>query len=74
MLQSRHLPIAGELDLTFGNAGKVLTKIGDAPYYNPDTDVVSFQSDRKVVAAGITDGGDYDFSVIRYNSDCSAAF
>ena len=73
LLESRRLLAAGQLDLMFGNAGKVTTNIGDVSSYNIARDVVAYRSDGKFVVAGETDGagGQRDFAVIRYNSDGS---
>jgi uncharacterized delta-60 repeat protein len=59
----------GSLDTTFDSDGKVTTPIG-----SPDAvawDVV-LQSDGKIVAAGESyNGSNYDFAVVRYNTDGS---
>jgi len=57
-----------QLDLTFGQGGKVMTAInvlGDS-YING----AAIQSDGKIVAAGGSDyGSSYDFTIVRYNTD-----
>ena len=71
-LEDRSLLSAGQLDLTFGDAGKVLTNFSDAvhPTY-PISGFAAYQSDGKVVVAGSTeDVGGY-FAVVRHNSDGS---
>ncbi|MDA9710809.1 fibronectin type III domain-containing protein, partial [Luminiphilus sp.] len=58
----------GSLDTTFGSDGKVTTAIGnDHDYAN----TVAIQSDGKIVAAGSSKGGNYDFAIVRYNADGS---
>ena len=65
---------AGELDLTFGIGGKVLTDMrqGSNDY---GTGVATYQSDGKVVMNGfvgsIPESDFADFGVVRYNSDGS---
>lgn len=58
----------GSLDLTFGNGGKVQTSI--APGFSNGSAVV-MQSDGKIVVAGqnFNNGGNYDFALVRYNSN-----
>lgn len=57
----------GDLDSTFNTSGFVKTSIGD------DIDGINstaVQSDGKILAVGYSfKGTDYDFSVVRYNSD-----
>ena len=59
----------GSLDTTFGTGGKVTTSIGS------DSDVansVVLQSDGKIVAAGYShNGSNYDFAIVRYNTNGS---
>ncbi|MGI8836580.1 MAG: hypothetical protein ACR2H4_08070 [Pyrinomonadaceae bacterium] len=56
----------GDLDLSFGNGGKVITQVGS----NAGARSVAIQSDGKIVAAGYSDNGaNYDFAVVRYNTD-----
>ncbi len=60
----------GSLDNTFDGDGKVMTDIGS----NGDrAQSVAIQSDGKIVAAGISDigGYNYDFAVVRYDTDGS---
>jgi uncharacterized delta-60 repeat protein len=59
----------GSLDTSFSTDGKVTTDLG-----TPDEVAVSIvlQSNGKIVAAGRAgDGSDYDFAVVRYNTDGS---
>ena len=59
----------GSLDTTFGTGGKVTTSIGS------DSDVansVVLQSDGKIVAAGYShNGSNFDFAIVRYNTNGS---
>ena len=59
----------GTLDSTFSNDGKVTTDIGsdwDRAYS------VAIQNDGKIVAAGYNNNsGNYDFTIVRYNSNGS---
>ena len=60
----------GSLDTTFGTAGKVVTPIGsslDQAYS------VQLQPDGKIVVSGLSSDGsdDYDFALVRYNTDGS---
>jgi uncharacterized delta-60 repeat protein len=57
----------GTLDTTFGNDGKVITDFGfgDDQGYS-----ITIQADGKIVVAGNSENGnDYDFALVRYNSD-----
>jgi uncharacterized delta-60 repeat protein len=59
----------GSLDTTFGTGGKVTTSIGSgyAGAY-----ALGIQSDGRILAAGYyADGGNYDFALVRYNTDGS---
>jgi uncharacterized delta-60 repeat protein len=57
----------GDLDPTFGNGGKVTTPIGTI--YD-EAHSVAIQPDGKIVTAGFSwDGSNYDFAVVRYNSE-----
>ncbi len=59
---------SGDLDLTFGIGGKVLTNFGGTDAGR----AVALQKDGKIVVAGTSDaGGDFDFAVARYNRDGS---
>ena len=59
----------GSLDSTFGSGGKVTTAVGSSHDYGYD---VALQSDGKIVVAGYSyNGSNYDFAVVRYNSDGS---
>ncbi len=58
----------GSLDLTFGTGGKVTTPIGTGA----EGHSVAMQSDGKIVVGGMCIiGGNWDFALIRYNSDGS---
>src|SRR6476660_10319386 len=58
---------AGDLDISFGSGGKVLT-----PVSNGRANAVAIQPDGKIVAAGIgRDGASGDFALTRYNIDGS---
>jgi uncharacterized delta-60 repeat protein len=60
---------AGSLDATFGTGGKVTTPIGSV--YDEANSVV-LQDDGKIVVAGYSDNGsNFDFAVVRYNTDGS---
>lgn len=57
----------GSLDNTFGTGGKVTTTFGTADDYGNS---VAIQSDGKIVVAGISKPGtNFDFALVRYNSD-----
>jgi uncharacterized delta-60 repeat protein len=61
--------VDGSLDTTFDTDGKVTTAVGsgDDVAYS-----VVLQSDGKIVAAGYSyDGSNYDFAVVRYNTNGS---
>src|SRR5690242_5316647 len=61
----RYLP-DGQLDLTFGSAGKVTTAIsgnGDDAY------ALVIQPDGRIVLAGSVSGQSEEFGLVRYNSD-----
>lgn len=59
----------GSLDATFDGDGKVITAVGAG---NDRANSVTLQSDLKIVVAGDTyGGGDYDFAVVRYNTNGS---
>ena len=59
----------GSLDTTFNTTGKVTTAIGAS---NDSAYVIAIQSDGKIVAAGYSDNGaNYDFALVRYNTDGS---
>ena len=60
----------GSLDTTFGTGGKVTTDFGDV---EPGLALV-VQSDRKIIVAGLTEGGgDRDFAAARYIAGLPAA-
>jgi len=68
-LQSPVWAAAGELDTTFDTDGKVTTSIGSGDDY---VNSVVLQSDGKIVAAGYSyNGSNYDFAIVRYNTDGS---
>jgi uncharacterized delta-60 repeat protein len=56
----------GDLDLTFGGTGIVITSIGASDDFARS---VALQADGKIVAAGYSNGFNEDFAVVRYNSD-----
>ncbi|HXG85980.1 MAG TPA: FG-GAP-like repeat-containing protein [Pyrinomonadaceae bacterium] len=57
----------GDLDLSFGSGGKVITPIGSSFDY---ANSVAIQMDGKIVAAGYSqNGANADFAVVRYNTD-----
>lgn len=60
--------LAGDLDPSFGNVGKVQTDFGA----NDRASSVAIQSDGKIVVAGDTGLGiSTDFAIVRYNADGS---
>ena len=59
---------SGDLDLSFGVAGKVITDFSGG--YNPALSV-ALQPDGKIVVTGSAPGNEGDFAVARYNSDGS---
>jgi uncharacterized delta-60 repeat protein len=68
-LQSPAWAADGDLDTTFDTDGKVTTAIGSG---TEAARSVVLQSDGKIVAAGYShNGSDYDFAVVRYNTDGS---
>jgi uncharacterized delta-60 repeat protein len=59
----------GSLDATFGSGGIVTTFIGSG---HDAANALAIQSDGKIVAAGYSyNGSDYDFALVRYNTDGS---
>ena len=59
----------GDLDVTFGTGGKVITDFGPR---NDGADAVAIQADGKIVAAGYSVGDvGYDFALVRYHVDGS---
>ncbi len=58
----------GSLDTTFDGDGKVRTPIGTSGDYASS---VAIQTDGKIVTAGYTYNGDFDFAVARYNTNGS---
>lgn len=73
-LEDRRMLSGGQLDLTFGTDGKVLTDIGiPSAEFGRDLNA-TMQPDGKIVVAGYTDAdapGGVDFFVVRYNQDGS---
>ncbi len=70
-LRSLTFAAPGDLDLSFGNGGKVITS---GPTFNSldDAFAMAIQSDGKIVVVGDgTTGNTWDFSVVRYNADGS---
>ncbi|MEJ7623011.1 MAG: hypothetical protein WKF34_03380 [Pyrinomonadaceae bacterium] len=61
------LAAPGDLDLSFGSGGKVVTPIGSS---NDFAQSVAMQSDGKIVAAGGSlNSANFEFAVVRYNTD-----
>jgi uncharacterized delta-60 repeat protein len=59
----------GSLDYTFGTYGIITTPVGALSDYARS---IAIQSDGKIAAAGYYyNGSDYDFAIVRYNSDGS---
>mgnify|MGYP003775514083 FL=1 len=59
----------GDIDNTFGTNGNAITPIGSS---DEGSYSVEIQTDDKIVIAGFSDNGsDYDFAIVRYNSDGS---
>ena len=59
----------GSLDLNFGKDGKVITAMGINNDYGKS---IALQTDGKIIIAGGSDNGfNYDFALIRYNTDGS---
>ncbi len=58
----------GSLDSSFGGVGIVTTDVGS---FDDEGVSVALQSDGKIVVAGSTVVPDYDFVVVRYNTDGS---
>ncbi len=61
----------GSLDNSFGTGGKVITAIGSG---DDNASAVAIQSNGKIVVAGESNSGtstapNYDFAVVRYNTD-----
>ncbi len=60
----------GSLDNTFGTGGIVVTNFGMGS--QSDARAVVIQKDGKIVVTGVTNfAGDFDFAVVRYNTDGS---
>jgi uncharacterized delta-60 repeat protein len=60
----------GSLDTSLGSGGKVLTDFSGSSGYD-EAKAVAIQKDGKIVAAGVSGGGPYDFALARYNADGS---
>ena len=61
--------LSGSLDTTFGTGGIVTTPIGS---YDACAYALGIQSDGRIVASGYyADGSNYDFTLVRYNTDGS---
>ena len=59
----------GSLDTTFGTSGKVTTAVSS---YSDSGHSIIIQSNGKIVVAGASfDGSNYNFAIVRYNSDGS---
>ena len=59
----------GSLDTGFGTGGKVTTPIGSS---NDIANALGFQSDGRIVVAGSSyNGSNYNFALVRYNTDGS---
>lgn len=58
----------GSVDTSFGSSGTVLTEVGA---YSDFATAVALQSDGKIVVAGATLNGNYQFFAMRYNTDGS---
>ncbi len=58
----------GELDSTFGTAGKVVTDLGST---FETSNALAIQADGKIISAGSVYGASVDFGVVRYNSNGS---
>jgi uncharacterized delta-60 repeat protein len=59
----------GSLDLTFDSDGKVTTSIGT---FDDEARAIKIQNDGKIVVAGKSfNGTNYDFAVVRYNTNGS---
>ena len=57
----------GDLDMTFGSGGKVLTAIGSA---DDRGNSVTVQGDGKIIVAGSSfNGRNHDFALVRYNTN-----
>jgi len=57
----------GTLDSTFGTGGKVITPVGSIWDF---ASAIAIQTDGKIVVAGSSNNGsDYDFALVRYNTD-----
>ena len=58
----------GDLDLSFGVGGKVVTPIGN---FNDEIRAIAIQPDGKIIAAGSRIGTISDFTLVRYNTNGS---
>ncbi|MGA9109772.1 MAG: delta-60 repeat domain-containing protein, partial [Smithella sp.] len=61
--------VSGSLDTTFGTGGIVTTPIGS---YDAYAYALAIQSDGRIVVSGYSsNGSNYDFALVRYNTDGS---
>ena len=61
--------LPGSLDTTFGTSGIVTTPVGS---YDAYAYALGIQSDGRILAAGYSsNGSNYDFALVRYNTDGS---
>jgi len=64
-------PLSSSLDTTFGTSGMVTTPIGSDGYWDYAY-ALGIQYDKKILAAGSSNSGsNYDFALVRYNTDGS---
>jgi len=62
----------GTFDTTFGDNGKVMTDAGSRVFGGVSVNSVVLQSDGKILVGGSSwNGSNYDFALVRYNSDGS---
>ncbi len=59
----------GSLDVSFDGDGKVITSITNA--YLDEGQSVTIQADGKILVAGVSFNGTWNFSLVRYNTDGS---
>jgi uncharacterized delta-60 repeat protein len=62
--------LPADLDMTFNGTGQVTTAVGGGSYFYNS---VAIQRDEKIVVASsaLNESGNYDFAVVRYNTDGS---
>jgi len=64
--------VNGTLDTTFNSTGKVVTSVTSTGFLNDSASSVVLQSDGKILVSGYSNNGsNYDFALVRYNSDGS---